>query len=183
MMDDTRLVQRAQQGDLQAIGALYDQHQDHIFRFVWSRTYDQALAEDLTGDVFIRMVTHLPQYQIGTVPFRAWLYRIARNLIIDYQRQHGRHTVVNIEYAVNLSRERDDPMQQIETTLSLEAMQQALEKIDPTQREVVELRFLLGLSLQDVASTLDKTVAAVKSLQYRGLKSLRVALSTPEVES
>ncbi|MCA9934400.1 MAG: sigma-70 family RNA polymerase sigma factor [Ardenticatenaceae bacterium] len=182
-IDDRVLVQRAQQGNTQAIGALYDRHHHHIFRFVWSRTNNQALAEDLTGEVFTRMVTHLPQYQTRGVPFRAWLYRIARNLIVDHQRQHNQHTIVDIEQAANLSVDEDDPMALTETALTRETLQHALGKLDPVQREVIELRFLLGLSLQEVAQTLDKTVSAVKSLQHRGLKSLRRTLATLEIRS
>lgn len=177
------LVQRAQNGDLNAIGALYDQHHQPIFRFIWSRVQDPVVAEDLTGELFTRMVTSLPHYRANGVPFRAWLYRIARNLITDHHRKYGGQQFVEITQTVDLSTEEDDPMQLIETKLTVERVQRALEHIDPAQREVVELRFLAGLSLHEAAETLDKTVAAVKSLQHRGLKALRGSLLNLEVEA
>lgn len=176
-----RQIARAKRGDPQAMGALYDRHHLPIFRFIRSRLNDQALAEDLTGEVFTRMVRHLPGYQPEGVPFRAWLYRIARNLIIDHHRRHHKQTLVDIDEAVDLRSTQDDPMQVAERNLSLEKVQQALTMIDPVQREVVELRFLAGLSLREVAETLEKSVGAIKSLQHRGLKALRTALYAVEV--
>lgn len=113
---DIELVQRAQNGDVEAVGELFDRHHEPIFRFAWSRVGDRQVAEDLTGEVFTRTVRSLPDYRLEGIPFRAWLYR------------------------------------------------------------VVVLRFLVGLSLEEVAAAVDKTTAAVKSLQHRGLKSLRLAL-------
>jgi RNA polymerase sigma-70 factor (ECF subfamily) len=179
--DEMRQIARAKRGDPQAMGALYDHHHLPIFRFIRSRVRDQALAEDLTGEVFTRMVRHLPGYQVEGVPFRAWLYRIARNLIIDHHRRAQRHTLVDIDKAINLRSPQDDPMQIAERNLSLDKVQHALTMIDPAQREVVELRFLAGLSLREAAETLDKSIGAVKSLQHRGLKALRTALYAVEV--
>ncbi len=183
VLQDLELIQQAQKGNSSAIGALFDHHHEPIFRFIWSRVQDQAIAEDLTGEVFTRMVISLPGYRDNGVPFRAWLYRIARNLITDHHRKVGGRQIVDIAQTNEISAEQDDPMQQVEAILTVEKVQQALERIDPTQREVVELRFLAGLSLQEAADTLDKTVAAVKSLQHRGLKALRSTLLTLERES
>lgn len=180
---DSGLVRRAQDGDLTAVGALYDQHHQLIFRFIWSRVQDQAIAEDLTGELFTRMVIALPDYRANGVPFRAWLYRIARNLITDHHRKYGGRQAVDLAETAELSTEQDDLMQMVEAKLTAEKVRHALERIDPAQREVVELRFLVGLSLQEAAETLDKTVASVKSLQHRGLKALRGSLQALEVES
>jgi RNA polymerase sigma-70 factor (ECF subfamily) len=173
---ETELIKRAQNGDRAAVGALYDWHHTPIFRFVWSRIGSQQLAEDLTGEVFTKMVSHLSDYQIGSTPFRAWLYRIARNLITDeYRKQNGK-TAVPLQDAETMISVNPSPTALAEQSMTLEKVQKALTTIDPNQREVVELRFLAGLSLQEVADTLGYSVAAVKSHQHRGLKALRAAL-------
>jgi RNA polymerase sigma-70 factor, ECF subfamily len=175
-VDDTALVERAQGGDVDAIGTLYDAHHQPIFRYVWSRVGDQQLAEDLTGETFTRMVTALPGYQPTAVPFRAWLYRIARNLIIDHHRSQNGQTPASLDAAEHISSEGGQPGPMVEQKLTLERIRSALSRIDPAQQEVIVLRFMAGLSLAEAAQALEKTVPAVKSLQHRGLTSLRAAL-------
>lgn len=159
----------AQRENLPAAEELYLQHHEQIFRFIWSRVHDAPLAEDLTGEVFTRMVANLPNYHDRFLPFRAWLYQIARNLIIDHHRKESSaqalKDVTQSDGAL--------PEEKAETALTLERVQRALGKIDLVQREVVELRFLAELSLEEVATVMDKSVAAVKALQHRGLASLR----------
>lgn len=174
-IDDVVLVERAQGGDVDAIGELYDAHHQPIFRYVWSRVGDQQLAEDLTGEIFTRMVTSLQNYRTGTVPFRAWLYRIARNLIIDHHRSENGRIPASLDVVENLSG-GGQPGPIVERLLTLEQIQAALSGIDPAQQEVIRLRFVAGLSLADAAQAVDKTIPAVKSLQHRGLAALRAAL-------
>ena len=175
-LSDAELVTQAQNGDVTAVGTLYDQHQPHIYRYVWSRVGLDRTAEDLTGEVFARMLANLPNYRSAGTPFRAWLYRIARNLIVDhYRKQNGRESVP-LFFAEGMSQTMNDPDAILERKLDSERIKDALAKIDPNQREVIVLRFIVGLRLKEVAHSLDKSVAAVKSLQHRGLASLRVAL-------
>ena len=174
--NDADLVACAQGGDVDAVGELYDAHHEHIFRYVWSRVRDKQLAEDLTGEIFTRMVGNLAGYRPTEVPFRAWLYQIARNLIVDHYRKEDGRSSLPLSHAENLSGGGNHPGPIVEQKLVLERVQEALAQIDPLQREVILLRFAAGLPLQEVALSLDRTVAAVKSLQHRGLKSLRVAL-------
>lgn len=174
---DTALVRRAQGGDVSAIGELYDRHHERIFRYVWSRVNNKNLAEDLTGEIFTRMVSNLPDYRSVGLPFPAWLYRIAHNLIVDHYRKNSGRSPLPLDHAESLSGGRDNPDSIVEHNVTLERLRRALERLDQAQREVVVLRFLAGLSLQEVALALDKTVAAVKSLQHRGLAALRVELA------
>ncbi len=175
-LDDLALVEQAQGGDVDAVGALYDAHHQAIFRYVWSRVSDQQLAEDLTGEIFTRMVTSLSGYQPTAVPFRAWLYRIARNLVVDHHRSQNGRVLTSLDVVENLSGESGQPDPIVEQHLTQERIRAALAYIDPAQKEVVILRFLAGLSLVEVAQALDKTVPAVKSLQHRGLTALRAFL-------
>ena len=176
-MDDAELIRRAQHGNKQAIGRLYDRHQPHIFRFVWSRVRHQQTAEDMTGEIFTRMVTNLPTYRESGIPFRAWLYRIARNLIVDHFRQHRESSQFPLDEEANhITEYEENPDMLVQQKLAVEYVEQALEQIDSVQREVIVMRFLVGLPLKEVALSLDKSVPAVKSLQHRGLQALRAAL-------
>jgi len=178
---DTDVVLRAQGGNVDAVGALYDQHHESIFRYVWARVGDRRLAEDLTGDVFTRMVAALPAYRPTGLPFRAWLYRIAHNRLVDHFRQDSRRAPIPLDAIEDERAGEDDPLSTVEQKLDVERVQRALLQLDQTHREVVMLRFVCGLSLKEVALALDKTEGAIKSLQHRGLTALRHALAQEQV--
>ena len=175
-LSDADLVKRAQGGEVNAVGELYDRHHESIFRYVRSRVGDQSLAEDLTGEIFTRMLVSLPDYRLRGIPFRAWLYRIAHNLVVDHYRKKSGRPSVPLCHAESMGETESNPASIIDHKLTLERVQRALDSLDPSQQEVVVLRFLLGLSLREAALAVGKTVSAVKSLQHRGLKALRVAL-------
>ena len=176
-LTEASVIKKAQKGDSSAVGWLFDNHHEAIFRFICLRVQEYALAEDLTGEVFVRMVAELPRYQDRDLPFRAWLYRIAHNLVIDSYRTDKSHISLPLEQVVLSTNPATHPDEMTDQTLTIERVRQALEALDPAQREVVELRFLVGLSLKDAAAALNKTVAAVKSLQHRGLNTSRILLS------
>ncbi len=137
---DAELVTRAQRGEVNAIGWLYDRHRESIFRYLWARLDDRQLAEDLTGDVFLRMLDALPRYQMKGLPFRAWLYRIAHNLLIDHFRKMNHQTTVSLEAAEDLGTD-DEPGRTVEQRQLTERLQAALLRLEPTQSEVIVLRF------------------------------------------
>lgn len=172
------LVALAQDGEMDAIGALYDQHQASVFRYVWSSVSDRQLAEDLTGEVFTRMLAALPHYRSGARPFRAWLFRIARNLVIDHYRKSGKDRASSLEEVAEIPQgEKHEPASAYERGLIVERLHTALSELDTLQREVLVLRFLNGLTIKETAQVLDKTEAAIKALQHRGLASLRFSLT------
>jgi RNA polymerase sigma-70 factor (ECF subfamily) len=175
-LNEAELVTQAQNGDVTAVGTLYDQHQPDIYRYVRLRVGLDRTAEDLTGEVFTRMLANLPNYRPTGTPFRGWLYRIAHNLIVDHYRKQNGQESVPLFLAKGMSQTMNDPDTIVERKLDSERIKDALAKIDPNQSEVVVLRFIVGLRLKEVAHSLDKSVAAVKSLQHRGLASLRIAL-------
>ena len=176
-LSDAELIEHAQNGNLDAVGQLYDRHRTRIFRYVRSRIYNTQLAQDLTGEIFLQMVTHLPNYRVTAVPFSAWLYRIAHNHIINQVgRKENRFQHLPLLFEGDVSHKEDNPARIVEQKLQLEEVQQALERIDEIQREVIILRFLLDYSLNEVAQVMGKTVAAVKSIQHRGLLALEVAM-------
>ncbi len=173
---DAELVEQVQAGQPTAMSELYQRHRTAVFRYALSKVYDPNWAQDITGEIFLRMVTHLPQYKITDVPFTVWLFRIARNYTITHLQKENRHQFVPLPETNELSRAEDNPARIVETQLELEWIWRGLQQLDEHQREVVVLRFLIGLPLQEVADTLDRTVGAVKTLQHRGITALRVAL-------
>lgn len=175
------LLLRAQSGAADAVGALFDENYDAILRYLWARLGDLAAAQDLTGEVFLRMVRALPQYRPNVTPVRAWLYRIAHNLLVDYLRRHNRQATLPLHALDAHAPAQDHVAAQTEHQHELERMRHALQHLDETQREVVTLRFIAGLSLRDTAAALDKTEAAIKALQHRGLAALRHALTESEL--
>lgn len=181
-VDDMELVKQAQAGNLSAVGELYDRHRPKIFRYIRFKTANTQVAQDLTGEVFLRMVNHLSTFEPRGVPFSAWLYRIARNLIIKEGQQESRHSTVPLGYVddLNHNHNQDNPAVVVERRLQMERVWQGLEKIDDNQREVLMLRFIAGLSLKETARTLDRTVASVKTLQHRGVLALQAALALTE---
>lgn len=172
------LLALAQQGDVQAIGALYDQHHAALFRYLWARVGERQIAEELTGDVFMRMLAALPRYRPSVVPFRAWLYRIAHNLLVDHYRKEKADLPLQAVEGLNGA---GDPAGIVEQQLTLERVHQVLATIDEQQQTVVALRFLSGLSLAETAAVLDKSESAVKALQHRGLVVMRRALAQEKV--
>jgi RNA polymerase sigma-70 factor (ECF subfamily) len=172
-LSDAALVRLAQDGQVEAVGQLYDRHQERIYRYVRARIYDNQSAQDLTGEVFLKMVANIQRYQERGAPFSAWLYRIAHNHLINHNHQDRNDRLVPVEQAEYVPLMGNNPAVVVEKQQLEQELLLALERIDPLQREVVVLRFLVGLSLQETATTLDKSVAAIKSTQHRGLKALR----------
>lgn len=171
------LVTLAQRGNEEAIGALYDVHCQAIFRYFLARLGHQETAEDLTGEVFRRMLIGLPQYRIIDLPFRAWLFRIAHNLLVDHYRSESSHALVPLTEVENDSTDEVDPVSAVEQKLTMEHAYQALSDLEPSQRDVLALRFLSGLSLKETAFAMGRTEDAIKSLQRRGLAALRLSLA------
>lgn len=171
------LITLAQRGDGEAIGVLYDAHCRAVFLYFKARLGHQQTAEDLTGEVFRRMLTGLPQYHAVGLPFRAWLFRIAHNLLVDHYRQESSHTMVPFEEAENANEEEIDPASIVEQNLTMQHAYRALSELETSQRDVLALRFLSGLSLKETALALSKTEDAVKGLQRRALAALRLSLN------
>jgi len=175
---EANLVKRAQEGEVNAVGELYDRYQTIIFRYVRARIYDHQIAQDLTGEIFLRMVENIPSYRAMGVPFVAWLYRIAHNHLVNHIRKETAQTIEPLTAAATLSHAEGNPAALVEQKIEFERLLRALDYIDEQQREVMILRFLVEMPLKDVAEALGKTVGAVKTLQHRGTLALQVALKS-----
>jgi RNA polymerase sigma-70 factor, ECF subfamily len=170
---DASLIQRARQGDSGSISWLFECYQPSIFRYLYYRVGEHQAAEDLTSEVFIRMLRALPGYQPQAAPFHSWLFQIARNLAIDYFRQSGRNQALT----ENLRASDPGPETALDHTLTHDELRLALSKLNNDQREVIVLRFILELPIAQVAQMLGTSGDAVKGLQRRGLLTLRNVMS------
>jgi len=170
-------VKAAARGDEQAFADLYDTYLDNIYRFVYLRVEDQQTAEDITSNVFLRAWEKLGDYQFRGVPFRAWLFRIARNAVIDHYRT--RKETAPLEVVINTRDEQHLPVsQQVGLRIEAEGVMQSMQQLTEDQRNVLTLKLVHGLNTEEVAKTLGKRQGAVRALQMRGLQALAKIIKT-----
>ena len=171
--NESQLIAAAQAGDKQAVSALYEAYVQAIFRYVSYRVESDLLAEDLTAEVFLRMVQGLPSYQDSGAPFGAWLYRIAANQITDHYRRN-RRTVGPIpdEHPIDDT----DPLGKAAKNEERAVLRQALAKLPVDFQTLLVLRFMQGLQHNEVAVILNKSEAAIRVMQHRALQALAQAL-------
>lgn len=176
---DERL-QRARAYDRAALAEIYDDYHPLIFRYVARQVSDRETARELTAVVFERLLRAIRQGKGPERHLKAWLYRTARNLVIDHyrRRQHRQHLPLPEQIAGNGA----GLGQVVEQRLLHADVLTALQQLTPDQHQVITLKFLEGLSNAEVAHIMDKPVGAVKSLQHRGLAALQRLLAEPAAE-
>jgi RNA polymerase sigma-70 factor (ECF subfamily) len=165
------IVERARLGDAEAFGQLYDHYHASVYRVIYGQTRSTPLTEDLTADTFFRALRGIRRFKLDAALFPAWLFRIARNLVID----HFKKSRSRLEQVQDMSRHEDladDTDVELIALLNRERVRTALARLPTGQRRVIELRFLGELSTSEVADLLDTTEGAVKQLQLRGLRNL-----------
>lgn len=169
--EEIRLIQRAKQGDPTAFAELYARHQPAIYRYIFYQVSDAATAEDLTSEVFVRLVEKIDRFTYRGRPLLAWLYTIARNLVTDYHRRTGRFPSFSLDE--RLAADIDAPEEIAEQRLAQHRLAVAIADLTEDQRQVILLKFVEGLDNKTVARVLGKSVGAVKALQHRALAALR----------
>jgi len=174
VLSEEHLVQRAVNGDQGAFTQLYNQNFDRIHRYIYVKVRNQAEAEDLTQDVFIKALESIGFYKWRDLPFAAWLFKIAHNRVIDHVRKVSKEKRASLDEAYAKSVE--DPVQMTERNFEVYQLKEALEQLPGAQREVATLRFIAQLSIAEVAKTLGKSEGTVKALQFNATASLRKAL-------
>jgi RNA polymerase sigma-70 factor (ECF subfamily) len=167
------LLDRALRADPAALGALYDQYSDKIYNYIYHRVGQADVAEDLTGQVFMRMLESIRTGRAWRTSFSGWLYRIAHNLVIDHYRRRGRAAFVDIDDTPLVSPPEADPLRRVETQLNSEHLRKSLRQLTEEQAQVITLRFLDDLSITETATIMNKTEGAIKALQYRAVMALR----------
>ena len=177
--EDAALAIRASKGESAAFGLLYDRHVTAIYRYVYYRVRDDAEAEDLTSDVFMRALKAMPRYEPRQA-FLAWLYRIARNAVIDRARKSNRQ--VSFEDALEHpgADKIVEPDAEILASSDSATLRDALAKLTPLQQEVVVLRFLEGYSTEEIAGIVGKQAGTVRGIQFRAIGALRQLIPSRE---
>jgi RNA polymerase sigma-70 factor (ECF subfamily) len=177
-MMDTReegLLKKAKRGDKEAIASLYDAHYGAVYNYIHYRVEDQPTAEDLTAEVFIRMLQKLTGYVNRGRPLLAWLYTIARNLVIDHHRNLNKGEELPIVDHL-LEDGEGDPLQEVQAYQTQDCFKRALTQLPETQRSILIYRFVDEFSTSQILELMDKSDPAVRSLQHRALRSLERAL-------
>ena len=171
------LVRRAQQGHSEAFAGLYEAYYDKIYRYVMFKTGDTLEAEDLTEEVFLRMLESIGSFKWQGYPFTSWLFRIAHNLVIDYYRKAGRQKKTSLDDAMRVvGSDGVDVDRKLDIELSITEVKDAMGGLTQLQQEVLSLRFAGGLSVAETAEAMGKKENAVKALQHAAIKKLRTLL-------
>lgn len=168
--DEQTLVRLAKSGDAEAFARLYDAYVERIYRYVYLRVADDATAEDLTSQVFLRAWEHLDRYRSDGVPFLAWLYTIARNAVIDHYRTNRRPLALDEIAQSEISSE--GPEEQVDLRFEIQTLRAALKHLTDEQQQVLILKFIAGMSTDEVARQMGKHPGAIRALQMRALRAL-----------
>lgn len=175
MHDEEQLLKRLYQQDETALGEVFDMYYEPIYRYVRQHVGHAETAEDITAEVFRRFLESMESGRGPAAYIRAWLYRVAHNLIVDDARRqtHRGH----LELDERLIAGEGDVAEQAERQLLIGHTRIALEDLTESQRSVIILKYIQGLDNNEIAKILDLHVGAVRALSHRGIKALRRSLT------
>ena len=169
---DERLLIEAAQQDPACFADLYELHFERVYAYVMRRVGDRSETEDLTAEVFHQALANLKRFEWRGIPFAAWLFRIAANLISDRWQKSGREVTVDAEQIESAPASKKD-LEEVERRATLFRL---VNTLPAEQQKVVVLRFVEQKSIKEVAREIRKTEGAVKQLQFRALSSLRARM-------
>ena len=171
VFDERRALAGMRELDSQAIGAVYDKYFQEIYRYVFYRTSDQALAEDLASDVFVRLLEAIRNKRGPQTNIKGWLLSTASHAVLDHLRRRYRRPVETI--SESLADRRPGPSIEFDLREQNRCVREAYSQLTPEQQNVLALRFGQGYSLEETALHMRKNVNAVKALQFRALAALQ----------
>lgn len=163
------LVMRARTGDADAFGALYDRYQPEIVRYLAARVRDRDLAEDLAQQVFLKAWQAIPRYEQRGAPFRAWLYRMAHNQMVDHFRRLRPTTDLDGVEVPQAAEAEEHVM----TAELHDRLRTALDRLSEDHRQVLVLRFLMEQSAREIGEVMQRKEVTVRGLQMRAIRALR----------
>lgn len=167
---ESEIIAQCQQGNLLEFGRLYDEYVRKVYQFIYFKTHHRETAEDLTSVVFLKALENIKSFDPKKAPFKAWLFRIARNTVIDHYRAHKE--TIDLEDAWDI-KDKQDVARDAEMELTIEAVQKYMEKLKPDQREIVLLRVWGDHSFREIAEITGKSEAAAKMMFKRTIDALR----------
>jgi RNA polymerase sigma-70 factor (ECF subfamily) len=174
-MDDVQLVALAAH-DKDAFGELYERYMPRIYNYIYYRTGNAHDAEDLTAKVFHRAIGHMKTYEEKGVPFQAWLYRIAHNLVANFHRDEGRRKIIPLDDYIAQSLRSEAPEKQLEDSEEQAALLRAIRRLPQERQDLLVMKFVDNLSNAEIGAILGRTEGAIKSLYHRTLLALREEL-------
>jgi RNA polymerase sigma-70 factor (ECF subfamily) len=174
--DDVQLVGWARD-DSEAFGELYKRYVKKIYNYIYYRTNNHHDAEDLTARVFYRALGHIGSYTDRGIPFSAWLYRIAHNLVANWHRDRGRRQIISLEEYIGVGLREEAPEDRVESDEEKAALLHALRQLPEDRQQLIILKYVERLSNAEIGEIMEKTEGAVKSLYHRTLLSLRKELT------
>ncbi|MFQ5616060.1 MAG: sigma-70 family RNA polymerase sigma factor [Anaerolineales bacterium] len=170
---DKVILKKAVQGDEDAFGVLYQRYVGRIYNYIYYRTGNQYDAEDLTARVFLRAMRHIQNYQDRGVPFSAWLYRIAHNLVANWHRDNSRRQEIALDDIQLTQHAREHPEAALLHNEEREALLRVIRQLPPERQQLLILKFVEHLSNAEIGRVMGRTEGAIKSLYHRTLLSLR----------
>jgi RNA polymerase sigma-70 factor (ECF subfamily) len=181
-LKEEELLVRASGGDLEAFGALYTQYVERIFNYVYYRTGNVHDAEDLTARVFYRALHHIQRYTDRGVPFSAWLYRIAHNLVANWHRDRSRHQEIPLDDVPHLHYKGELPEVALIQTQDREDLLRLIRRLPSERQHLLILKFVEHMSNAEIGQSMKRSEGAVKSLYHRTLLALRDELEGFDLE-
>ncbi|MBC8100366.1 MAG: sigma-70 family RNA polymerase sigma factor [Armatimonadetes bacterium] len=178
-LSDSELVILAKD-DKNAFGELYERYVKKIYNYLYYRTGNQHDAEDLTARVFYRAMSHIETYTERGIPFQAWLYRIAHNLVANWHRDQGRRKVIPLDEFIASSLRSESPDKSAEDREERELLLSAIRRLPEERQQLLLLKFVDELSNADIGDIMERTEGAIKSLYHRTLIALREDILTQQ---
>jgi RNA polymerase sigma-70 factor (ECF subfamily) len=169
-------VDRARSGDQQALADLYDWYMPRVYRYAVARVGNTHEAEDLTEEVFLKMLGAISDFRWKDVPFSSWIFRIASNCIATHFRRTAQRGGAAADLTEDMIDGRLDLALAVEERITMEEVRRATELLPDAQREVIALRFAVGLSIADTAKALGKREGNIKALQHKAVAKLQKML-------
>jgi RNA polymerase sigma-70 factor (ECF subfamily) len=172
-INEENAVRRACEGDPEAFSFIYERYVSRIYSYVYYRIGSEADAEDITSRVFYRAFGHIGNYVDKGVPFSAWLYRIAHNLIANWHRDSHRRKEVPLEDQIEMPGHADHPERVLEKSQEMELLLHGIRRLSPDRQQLLILKFVEDYSNAEIGEIMGKSEGAIKSLYHRALIALR----------
>lgn len=170
------LVKKASRGDEDAAALLFDEYYPRVYKYAAARLGSGPSAEDAASETFAKVVRELGRFKWRGAGFEGWLFRIARNVIVDMQRRTGRETLTEEMFEPSETSQEGLPETALVNVESATELRALLDRLPPEQREVLLLRFGAGLDTNETGRAMDRNANAVRQLQLRALRNVRAML-------